>query len=173
MDWDGWSGFQGEGTYVILNRKSLLSLQMDHHGEISTGAHIPNDLTQLWQIRKGAGWNIYVLENFEYEDLMVVKGVSQQVVGGRPINQCVKADEDFHKYLDEEAHWAIDMDKHALEPGKMVTFRNCNAGLESTDLELDIPVDEFIEGGSYDVQVDALWVVDKSICALEPGKKVV
>ena len=37
MNWDGWSGFQGEGTYVILNRKSLLSLQMDHHREISTG----------------------------------------------------------------------------------------------------------------------------------------
>lgn len=37
IDWDGWSGFQGEGTYVILNRKFLLSLQMDHYGEISTG----------------------------------------------------------------------------------------------------------------------------------------
>ncbi|KAL8878036.1 MAG: hypothetical protein Q9198_004070 [Flavoplaca austrocitrina] len=122
MDWDGWSGFQGGGTYVILNRKSLLSLQMDHHGEISTGPHVPNDLAQLWQIRIWAGRNIYVLENFEHEDLMVVTGVSQQVVGEGPTNQCVEAGEDFHVYEDEEAHWAIDMDKHALEPGKMVTY---------------------------------------------------
>ncbi len=43
-------------------------------------------------------------------------------MGERPINQCVEADEDFHAYEDEEAYWAIDLYKHALEPGKMVTY---------------------------------------------------
>ena len=36
MDWEKWSGFKGEGTYLIINLSNLHSLNLDAVGDAIT-----------------------------------------------------------------------------------------------------------------------------------------
>ncbi|KAI4267632.1 MAG: hypothetical protein L6R38_008162 [Xanthoria sp. 2 TBL-2021] len=74
MDWDSRSGFDGEGTYVIINKASLFSLELDDCGGLSVNPHTPNNPAQLWEIHKWSSGDIYVIKNLNEKELVVVQG---------------------------------------------------------------------------------------------------
>ncbi|KAL8850307.1 MAG: hypothetical protein Q9221_004722 [Calogaya cf. arnoldii] len=67
MQWNAWSGFTGEGTYVILNKESLTCLNLEEGSKqpgtkVQCLAHSPNNWAQLWNIRKREGVDVYSIE---------------------------------------------------------------------------------------------------------------
>ncbi|KAL8655409.1 MAG: hypothetical protein Q9226_003060 [Calogaya cf. arnoldii] len=134
MDWNKWSGFVGNGTYVAINRAS---------------SHRPHDRTQLWYIWKtqhgGEAYSILNLEagriltasgnvptpNGDSHRLMGAKGPEDPLVGlpiderpaGSAVGQC------------PEQLWAIDRGILATEKGKMVVFRSLEYPASVIDLD--------------------------------------
>ncbi|KAL8861996.1 MAG: hypothetical protein Q9178_001451 [Gyalolechia marmorata] len=67
IHWHAWSGFTGEGTYVILNKASLTCLDLEEGSkepgtEVQGFTHIPNNSAQLWDIHKRREADIYYIE---------------------------------------------------------------------------------------------------------------
>ncbi|KAI4267631.1 MAG: hypothetical protein L6R38_008161 [Xanthoria sp. 2 TBL-2021] len=74
MNWDKWSGFQGSGIYIILNRSSLYSLDLNHNDDlISLRPHTPHTPSQLWHIHKWSGGDVYVIENVHHKAVVTSK----------------------------------------------------------------------------------------------------
>ncbi|KAI4270410.1 MAG: hypothetical protein L6R38_007127 [Xanthoria sp. 2 TBL-2021] len=131
MQWNKWSGFTGEGTYVIFNKESLTCLNLEE------GSKQPD--TKLWHIRKRNEADIYYIERMVSETVLTASGESiwsrypvamwlsgipgpDKFVVGMP-----KVEHKFgsQRYkIPTEALWVIDKSIYGLEPGKMVVFRN-------------------------------------------------
>ncbi|KAL8683748.1 MAG: hypothetical protein Q9224_006654 [Gallowayella concinna] len=114
MKWAKWSGFVGEGTYVILNKESLTCLDL-HDGSKEPGTKVqghPNNWAQLWRIRQVYSAEVYVIENIEGGTLLTVSE-TKQAVGKEELIP-------FGGKYPPEALWAIDKSIYGLEPGKMV-----------------------------------------------------
>ncbi|KAL8918926.1 MAG: hypothetical protein Q9172_005221 [Xanthocarpia lactea] len=124
MDWEKWSGFRGEGIYVIINLSNLHSLELDAvDHKVTTNPHTPNNPAQLWRIHKWAIGDVYAIENVFLGTIItspdeVVTGESA-VEGGT-----------HERHMDLPDHWSLDIlwiidtGICALEPGKIVVFRS-------------------------------------------------
>ncbi|KAL8679476.1 MAG: hypothetical protein Q9186_004252 [Xanthomendoza sp. 1 TL-2023] len=118
MKWAKWSGFVGEGTYVILNKESLTCLDL-HDGSKEPGtkvqghAHSPNNWAQLWKIYQVYQAEVYVIQNVQGGTLLTASETKQIAVGKEELKA-------IHVNYPLEAVWAIDKSTYGLEPGKMV-----------------------------------------------------
>lgn len=128
MDWNKWSGFDGEGLYAILNRESFTSLSLsdslspEHVKLIECVAHIPYKNTQLWIIRKRSGSETWFIECLSGGWLLTADNIDSEesVIGAfdlmppaEKLNHCPF-----------EALWLLDTGMNSLDPGKLVTIRS-------------------------------------------------
>ncbi|KAL8991631.1 MAG: hypothetical protein Q9169_007800 [Polycauliona sp. 2 TL-2023] len=125
--WDEWSGFTGEGTYDILNKSSLTCLDLEKGSKkvdtkIQGFAHSPNSWAQLWKIRKRDVADLYYIECLASRTVLTASGPDKPVVGVPKVANKEPYGENFD--IPKEALWVIDKSIYALEPGKMVVFRN-------------------------------------------------
>ncbi|KAL8880641.1 MAG: hypothetical protein Q9198_001987 [Flavoplaca austrocitrina] len=112
MDWDRFSGFVGEGTYVIINRASLTALEARSLAngsgcDVQGFAHCPHNLAQLWNIRgatKGCG--MYYVENVREKAKLTATG-QEGLIFGTP------------ESANGPRFWVIDKGMLATEKGKM------------------------------------------------------
>lgn len=157
MQWNKWSGFTGEGTYVIFNKETLTCLNLEEGSKqpdtkvqcllvieslidpltLTFGsAHSPNDWAQQWRIRKPNEADVYYIECAVSATVLTASGES--IWSRYPVAMSLTG---------------------IAGPDKFVV------GMPKVEHKL----------GSvrYNIPTEALWVIDKSIYGLEPGKMVV
>ncbi|KAL8919803.1 MAG: hypothetical protein Q9172_004808 [Xanthocarpia lactea] len=127
MSWHAWSGFTGEGTYVILNKASLTCLDLEEGSKepgtkVQGFTHIPNNSAQLWDIRKRLEADVYYIQCKSSETVLTASGPESPVVGmpKGPMGPSTS----WQHSLPKEALWVIDKSIYGLDSGKMVVFRN-------------------------------------------------
>ncbi|KAL8990396.1 MAG: hypothetical protein Q9169_008131 [Polycauliona sp. 2 TL-2023] len=116
-----WSGFQGEGTYVIFSSTSLLCLELQDPGDgVSLCRHTPHNSSQLWRFVKSFEGDVYKIQNVEFNEyFMVSQGRDEHVRGDEEVGERkLFPGEEYPKIL-----WSVDQSMCALLAGKMVVFR--------------------------------------------------
>ncbi|KAI4259483.1 MAG: hypothetical protein L6R42_004552 [Xanthoria sp. 1 TBL-2021] len=126
IQWDKWSGFQGEGIYTIFNKASLTCLE---HGDTRDGwppanvrssAHIPHNTAQLWRIKQLTKYcELYTIENTDLMAFLTARGDGQVVI----LDTLSEPAWDPQPRLPAVV-WDIDTVHYANEPGKPVVFRS-------------------------------------------------
>ncbi|KAI4125472.1 MAG: hypothetical protein LQ338_004230 [Usnochroma carphineum] len=144
MEWSKWSGFVGEGEYVIINKQSLTSLDLSNPSlksdtEVRGHAHCPNNGAQLWRFRKGSKGDAYAIQSFHNDKLLTavgkfpmgrIRGSDRELILAAGPEQAVTAitmpaQIPFELFsCPREALWAIDSSLYSMEPGKMVVLRS-------------------------------------------------
>ncbi|KAL8750463.1 MAG: hypothetical protein Q9199_007055 [Rusavskia elegans] len=123
MDWEKWSGFQGDGIYVIFNSSSLNCLELEETGDaIELKRHTPNNPAQLWRITKWPEGDVYAIENVLHQVFIWSEGRGK-VVKGNSTSAEVFVGEPWVRLpsgWSDETLWAIDKSMCALDPGNMV-----------------------------------------------------
>ncbi|KAI4259484.1 MAG: hypothetical protein L6R42_004553 [Xanthoria sp. 1 TBL-2021] len=141
MQWNMWSGFTGEGTYVIFNKESLTCLNLEEGSKqpdtkvqcllvierligpltLTFGsAHSPNDWAQQWRIRKPNEADVYYIECAVSATVLTASGIAgpDKFVVGMPKVEHKLGSVRYN--IPTEALWVIDKSIYGLEPGKMV-----------------------------------------------------
>ncbi|KAL8667343.1 MAG: hypothetical protein Q9168_007292 [Polycauliona sp. 1 TL-2023] len=125
MQWDRWSGFMGDGSYVILNKRSLTCLDLKGGSDqadtsVRCLAHTPHDWAQQWRITKQNEAGIFSIENRASGTVLSAADTNSPVVA------MPKPKRDYHYGyglpdlpLPTEALWVIDKGIYGLEPGNM------------------------------------------------------
>ncbi|KAL8850313.1 MAG: hypothetical protein Q9221_004728 [Calogaya cf. arnoldii] len=124
MNWDKWSGFCGEGTYIILNRSSLYSLGLDHKDDLTTvRPHAPHNPSQLWRVYKWPKGDVYIIVNLHHKAIVTSR---DYVLGYTTVEEGALHEKltDLPYRYSVDALWAIDKSMCSLEPGQMVVFRS-------------------------------------------------
>ncbi|KAL8655414.1 MAG: hypothetical protein Q9226_003065 [Calogaya cf. arnoldii] len=124
MEWIQWSGFDGNGKYVIINKSSLLCLELrEESGDdyISLKSHTSNNPAQLWWIAKWQGGDLYILLNERYKHIITSRGPNQTVLANLTPEEITSGN---HPTSPLDGLWVIDKGMYALLPGRMVAFRS-------------------------------------------------
>ncbi|KAL8765408.1 MAG: hypothetical protein Q9209_007514 [Squamulea sp. 1 TL-2023] len=138
MQWNWFSGFDGEGTYLIYNKESHTCLGLDEKSsepdrKVQAGFHISNNLAQLWKIIRDPSSDLYVLENVFGQKLLSARGNSTHpqlilrvpfltfALGtGEPVIVAGQYLHDNTPDYPKESLWIIDKDFYSKEAGKLV-----------------------------------------------------
>ncbi|KAL9627977.1 MAG: hypothetical protein Q9204_006201 [Flavoplaca sp. TL-2023a] len=136
MEWNNWSGFQGNGIYAIFNLNSLNCVDLlDEEGTLELRRHTPNNPAQLWRITKWSHGDVYAIENVFHKLFLWSNGCGEAIMGncmvpGAPKFKIVERDLKLPLRWSHQMLWAIDKSMCALERGNMVvligsaSFRN-------------------------------------------------
>ncbi|KAI4231109.1 MAG: hypothetical protein L6R40_007848 [Gallowayella cf. fulva] len=123
MEWGNWSGFVGDGTYVVINRSSLTALDARPSSSqtdslIQGFAHCPYKWSQIWKIMKRSEGDVYVIKNAGENSVLTVTDLKEIVVDTPGPSSSSPID------LTEYRHqlWGIDKSMCALEEGHMVVY---------------------------------------------------
>ncbi|KAL8850312.1 MAG: hypothetical protein Q9221_004727 [Calogaya cf. arnoldii] len=125
MEWNHWSGFVGDGKYIIINRKTHLCLELsslETVGDyISLRPHTPNNPAQLWRITQRPGWDGYGIWSDRNRDVVISKGPYETLPANLTTEQILNNDP---APSPSTMVWLIDRAMYAMEPGRMVAFRS-------------------------------------------------
>ncbi|KAL8668909.1 MAG: hypothetical protein Q9224_007768, partial [Gallowayella concinna] len=121
MDWNSWSGFQGNGTYIVLNRGSLTALEACSSSSqpgftVEGFGHCPHNQCQVWKIQQRHEGGVYVIKNVGEGTYLTATGPEEIVVGaiGPALDESLDLEEHQHQL------WGIDTSMCAMEEGRMV-----------------------------------------------------
>ncbi|KAL8724339.1 MAG: hypothetical protein Q9166_008004 [cf. Caloplaca sp. 2 TL-2023] len=123
INWDKWTGFEGDGVYVMFNKADSKCLELwppssDAGTDIRSFSHLPHNKAQMWKICKHDLYEIYTIENIHEVVLMAAIGEGDIVTGIRKehpgVEQPPKA------FPHKTPFWVVDGGMHALEKGQPV-----------------------------------------------------
>ncbi|KAL8987523.1 MAG: hypothetical protein Q9169_008690 [Polycauliona sp. 2 TL-2023] len=135
IHWPGFTGFTGSGLYVILNRASLMCIQLD--GVLR--GHMPHDEAQIWRIQhmpeaKGKG-DVYSIQNVYDDKKTLIPFPEDPADEAADDNASTGVKDDANN---EATSWTIDTKSYALEPGKMVNVEIIQINTTNTDSKASV-----------------------------------
>ncbi|KAL8805825.1 MAG: hypothetical protein Q9182_001737 [Xanthomendoza sp. 2 TL-2023] len=122
MDWNGWSGFRGNGTYIIMNKGSLTALEArPSSGHTIRGfAHCPHNWSQVWEIQKRYDGGLFVIKNVGMGTYLTATGTFRNLP---------KLDLRRFRSLEFPAS-VLDLDRGEAKNGSVVSLRPERRGNE-------------------------------------------
>ncbi|KAL8704853.1 MAG: hypothetical protein Q9201_002012 [Fulgogasparrea decipioides] len=128
MAWNMWSGFEGEGIYLIFNKSdpsciSLLETSSSSGGteDVHCCPYRPYDKAQLWRLHKSGDKEIYLIENLHTGTFLTASGNNDWVdhTSSEDLSEKHPFKAVSRNFI-AKALWAIDTSICSLEPGNMV-----------------------------------------------------
>ncbi|KAL8897819.1 MAG: hypothetical protein Q9207_007009 [Kuettlingeria erythrocarpa] len=135
MEWHRYSGFVGEGIYVIINKASMTSLDMNEGAsepgaKVQGFAHSPNNGAQVWRFIRHHMADLYVIRNMRGELVLAATGNLSDDHPYRRLRRLTSSTGTDEELVGQkhprnmsgpaEALWVVDSSMYSLHPGKMV-----------------------------------------------------